>query len=59
MTEVIIQNTPEDYFDVFNTDLFTFNRRERLNWFGIPDRRNNQIHKDGLHPIETQKDSDE
>ena len=59
MTEVIIQNTPEDYFDDLNTDLFKFNRRERLNWLGISNRRKNQIYKDGLHPIETKKDLDE
>ncbi len=38
MTEVIIQNTPPDYFDVFNTNLFKRNQSRELNWLEKSDR---------------------
>ena len=52
MTEVIIQNSPEDYFDVLNTDNFSLKGGRELNWLEISNRNKNQIHsKDVLHPI--------
>ena len=38
MTEVITTNTPPDYFDVFNTNLFTGNQSRELNWLEKSDR---------------------
>ncbi len=52
MTEVIIKNTPDDYFDVLNTDNFSLKGDRELNWLEKSGRKKNQIHsKDGLHPI--------
>ena len=40
MTQIIINNTSNDYFDVFQTDLFTRPTTGRpLNWLESGDRR--------------------
>ena len=41
MTEIIINNTSNDYFDVFQTDLFTrpTTTGRPLNWLESGDRR--------------------
>ena len=40
MTQIIINNTSNDYFDVFQTDLFTRPTTGRpLNWLENGDRR--------------------
>ena len=39
MTEIIINNTSNDYFDVFQTDLFTRPSTRPLNWLESGDRR--------------------
>ena len=40
MTQIIINNTSNDYFDVFQTDLFTKPTTGRpLNWLENGDRR--------------------
>ena len=59
MTEVIIQNTPNNYFDVLNSDLFTGNRPRELNWLEQSERRNNKTtQQDGLTEIK-RKEKDE
>ena len=39
MTQIIINNTSNDYFDVFQTDLFTRPTTRPLNWLESGDRR--------------------
>ena len=40
MTQIIINNTSNDYFDVFQTDLFTIPTTGRpLNWLESGDRK--------------------
>ena len=39
MTQIIINNTSNDYFDVFQTDLFTRPSTRPLNWLESGDRR--------------------
>ena len=39
MTQIIINNTSNDYFDVFQTDLFTRPNGRPLNWLENGDRR--------------------
>ena len=40
MTQIIINNTSNDYFDVFQTDLFTIPTTGRpLNWLESGERR--------------------
>ena len=58
MTEVIIQHTPEDYFDVLNNDIFTSQRRRKLNWLQKSERGKNQTQKDSLTEIK-RKETDE
>jgi len=51
MTQIIINNTSNDYFDVFQSDLFTRPTTGRpLNWLESEDRRLGK---------EQQKDDDE
>jgi len=44
MTEVIIQNEPEDYYDVFSSSLFNGKLNRKLNW--LEDSRRNQTRKE-------------
>ena len=39
MTQIIINNTSNDYFDVFQTDLFTGSTGRKLNWLESEERR--------------------
>ena len=38
MTDIIINNTSNDYFDVFQTDLFTGSTGGKMNWLELDDR---------------------
>ena len=38
MTDIIINNTSNDYFDVFQTDLFTGSTGRKMNWLELDDR---------------------
>ena len=38
MTDIIINNTSNDYFDVFQTDLFTRPSTRPLNWLEMEKR---------------------
>ena len=38
MTQIIINNTSNDYFDVFQTDLFTGSTGRKMNWLELDDR---------------------
>ena len=59
MTQVIIQNTPEDYFDVLNTDSFSLKRERELNWLERSDRNKNKIQKVPPFRKILEEDSDE
>ena len=39
MTNIIITNEPDDYYNVFQTDLFTRPTTRPLNWLESGDRR--------------------
>jgi len=39
MTEIIIQNEPDDYWEVLSTGLFTRPNGRPLNWLEYGDRR--------------------
>ncbi len=55
---VQIINQPEDYWDVFSSDLFNGTQRRPLNWLERSERRKNQTHKDGLTEMK-RKETDE
>ena len=55
---VQIINQPEDYWDVFSSDLFNGSQRRPLNWLERSERRKHQIHKDGLTEMK-RKETDE
>ena len=49
-----IINTPDDYWDVFNTDTFTGQTGRPLNWLEKTDRRKQEVTPD--NPRDTQKE---
>ena len=55
---VQIINQPEDYWDVFSSDLFNGSQRRPLNWLERSERRKNQTLKDGLTEMK-RKETDE
>ncbi len=59
MTQIIINNTPEDYFDVLNTDNFSLKRERELNWLERSDRNKNKIQKVPPFRKILEEDSDE
>jgi hypothetical protein len=39
MSQIIIQNKPKDYDDIFNTNTYKTQQPEQLNWIEINDRQ--------------------
>ena len=39
MTEIILKNIPDNYFDVFSSDYFNGSQERELNWLEKSDRQ--------------------
>ena len=60
MTEVIIQNEPEDYYDVFSSSLFNGKLKRELNWLEKSEREQNKREREmNLSKKKYQGDSNE
>ena len=60
MTEVIIQNEPEDYYDVFLSSLFNLKLNRKLNWLEKSEREQNKRKREmNLSKKKYQGDSNE
>ena len=46
MTEIILKNIPDDYFDIFTSDLYNNSQERELNWIEKDDRkkRDSKVH---------------
>ena len=46
MTEIILKNIPDNYFDIFTSDLYNNSQERELNWIEIDDRkkRDSKVH---------------
>ena len=46
MTEIILKDIPDNYFDVFSSDYFNGSQERELNWIEIDDRkkRDSKVH---------------
>ena len=42
MTEIILKDIPDNYFDVFTSDYFKGNQERELNWLEKSDRQKNR-----------------
>ena len=49
MTEIILKNIPDNYFDIFTTDLYNNSQEKKLNWIEIDDRKKRDPK---VHPTE-------
>ena len=50
MTEIILKDIPDNYFDVFSSDFFIGNQERELNWLEKSDRQKERDSK--VHPTE-------
>ena len=50
MTEIILKDIPDNYFDVFSSHLFIGNPERKLNWLEKSDRQKKRDSK--VHPTE-------
>jgi len=50
MTEIILKDIPDNYFDVFSSDFFIGNPERTLNWLEKSDRQKRIDSK--VHPTE-------
>ena len=50
MTEIILKDIPDNYFDVFSSDFFIGNQERELNWLEKSDRQKRIDSK--VHPTE-------
>jgi len=50
MTEIILKDIPDNYFDVFTSDYFKGNQERELNWLEKSDKQKKRDPK--VHPTE-------
>ena len=53
MTQIILKDIPDNYFDVFSSDYFNGSQERELNWLEKNDKQRNKKERDSkVHPTE-------